>query len=89
MKSEPLEAALGVDPEESPAPAEPEDVLDHEQMEVTSQDTGDAGEQVASTVGGSFTRPPPDAQMRNDFSCHDGKPQKSPHGLRLVGGKSW
>ena len=55
VKSEPLEAALGVYSEEPPDPTEPEDVLDRE-MEVTSQDTGDVGEQAASVVGGSFTR---------------------------------
>lgn len=58
VKSEPLEVALGIDSEESLAPAEPEDVLDHEQMEVTSQDSGDADEQVANVVGGLFLRSP-------------------------------
>ena len=48
MKSEPVEAALGVDSEE--------DVL--EQMEVSSQDTGDGDGQVASMVGISFPRLP-------------------------------
>ena len=56
VKSEPLEAALGVYSEEPRAPTEPEDVLDRE-MGVTPQDTGDVGEQVTSVVGGSFTRP--------------------------------
>lgn len=48
VKSEPVEAALGADPEEE------EDVL--EQMEVSSQDTGDGDEQVVSMVGGMFPR---------------------------------
>lgn len=74
MKSEPLEAALEADQEEVPAPAGSEDALNHEQVEVMReeevqmevdgrpeanlQDTGDAGGQVTSVVGGSFTRPP-------------------------------
>ena len=71
VKSEPVEAAPGADLEEPPAPAEPENTLDHEQMEVmrenqermevdaelecASQDGDSADEQLARVVSGSFT----------------------------------
>lgn len=63
---------LGVDSEEVPAPAGPEDDPDHERMVVVreeqeqvvadgpedaSQDAGDPGEQITSAVGNLLSRP--------------------------------
>ena len=68
MKREPIEAAPGADLEELPALAEPENPLDHEQMEVTHENqeqtvdtepegtSQDADEQLPSAVSGSFAQ---------------------------------
>ena len=57
MKSEPLEAALGIDSEGTPAPAEEEDAVDDEQGRA-DEDAGprDADNQVTSVVGESPVR---------------------------------
>ena len=92
MKSESPEATFGVDSEEIPAPADPEDDLDHEQMEVTREeqeriDVDDppegaspgTSEQIPSGVGGLFLAVWT-FRMTHDLSRRDDKVRRSPHG---------